>query len=380
MKRPAAAGKKNPADAKCREIAKAIRETNNLDRVKEMLASSVSCTLGHFKASRHPFSERFVLMIGEILETHKKTLETDLATKEAALAELTPAKAAREETYSAAKTTLTECGEALTKAKQEVKDIIAAVKEATAKLKEKTDEQHQGDSVVAEIEKKLATLQDTEKNSLSSLLSSDPEPEEKEKMLRAIGAAAKSFGFDASLMEASFKVLEKKMESRGPGFDETCMMQLKDSFGKAITKLEAQIAEEAPGKAARAAVVAEAASAKATVEKTQEELIDASGKAQEAKEAAAEAVKVAKESLDGFLPDLKKAGEAVDLAKAALQAFTEGPLQSYAVMKDLSEDSFKEPEPEVEAPKEIAAEEPEIAAEEPAAKKAKTDEEVDTGA
>jgi hypothetical protein len=378
-----AAGKKNIPAAKCKEITQAIRVIDVPERVKEMLAASVSCTVGHLKASRHPFNERFVAMIGEVLESHKATLEKDVSAKEVALAELTPAKAAREETFEAAKVTLAQCGEALEKAKQEVKDAAVAVKEATAVLKEKTAEQTDGDKAIDAVEKELATLKSTETDSLGAILAGDPEPAQKQKMLQAIMDASKAFKFDGSLMEASFKVLEKGKDDRGEGFDETCMCQLKASFAKSIAKLEADVAEGAPGKAARAVVVEEAASAKATSEKTQEEKTEASAKAKEEKEAAAEASKAAKQSLDDFLPDLKKAGEALDSAKATLEAFTQGPFTSYAEMKDLTEDTFKEPEVEAEEekPAEVAAasekaeeEAPQEDAEgEPAAKKARTD-------
>jgi chromosome segregation ATPase len=381
MKRPAAA-KKNPVPAKCREIAKAIYETDVPERVQEMLAGTVENSLGQLKASRHSLSERFVVMIGETFSAYKASLEKDVSEKEAALAELTPSKGVREEAVEAAKSSLTSSEEALEKAKQAVKDINNTVKEARVSFKAKEVEQAEGDKVLQEIEAKLAELERIDKDCLSVILAGEPEPEEKDKMLKAVVDAAKNFQFDVSLMEASIKVLQKAKDDRGEGFDETCLSQLKASFASSVSTLQAQVAEGAPAKAARAAVVQEAADATASAEKTQEQLVEEAKKAKEAKEAAAEVVKNAKESLSSFLPDLKTAGAAVDTAKAKLQSFIEGPLASYEQLKDLTEETFKEPEVEAEEekPAEVAAasekadEAPQEDAEgEPAAKKARTD-------
>merc|ERR1719201_840033 len=304
-------------------------------------------------------------MIGEVFAAHKKSLEKDVADKESTVVQLAPSKTSREEAVLAAKATLSGASEALDKAKQEVKSIANAVKEATATLKTKTAEQGEGDKVLEAIEKKLAKIQGVEKDSLGIVLAEDPEPEQKRAMLQAIMEASKAFGFDASLMEASFKVLEKKKDDRGDGFDETCLGQLKGSFSNSIAKLEAELAEGAPGKAARAAAVEEAAGAKDAAEKTQEDLKAAAEKAKGEKDAAAEGVKAAKQSLDDFLPDLKAAGDALDEAKVSLEDFTDGPLASYNELKDLTEDTFKPPP------------EPEPAEDEPAAKKARTDGEAD---
>jgi len=365
MKRPA--GSKNIVPAKCKEVSNAIYETDTPERVQEMLAGSVSCTLGALKASRNPLNERFVVMIGEVFAAHKASLEKDVSEKEAALAALTPSKTSREEAVEAAKAALSSASEALDKAKQEVKNIAVTVKEATATLKTKTAEQGEGDKVLEAIEQKLAKIQGVEKDSLGPILAGDPEPEEKRTMLQAIMESSKAFGFDSSLMEASFKVLEKAKDDRGDGFDDTCLSQLKASFAKSIAGLEAELAEGAPGKAARAAAVEEAAAAKAAAEKTQEDLKAAADKAKEEKDAAAEGVKAAKQSLDDFLPDLKAAGDALDESKVSLEDFTEGPLASYGELKDLTEDTFKPPEPEPEE-------------DEPAAKKARTDGEADAPA
>jgi len=131
---------------------------------------------------------------------------------------------------------------------------------------------------------------------------------------------------------------------RGAGFDETCMEQLKESFTNAIAKIDQQLAEGAPAKAARGAAVEEATSAKAAAEQKQEELAAASKAAKEAKDEATAAVKEAANHLADFIPELKAASDELDEAKAYLADFIDGPLASYNTLAELTEETFKEPE------------------------------------
>jgi hypothetical protein len=315
-------------------------------------------------------------MIGEVFEASKVAMKKSVAEKEAAVAALAPTKTTREAALVQAEETLKAKEEALKLAKQAVKDIGVTVKEAAAALKDKLAEQAAGDSEMNAIEQKKAKLVAAEQDSLIPLLEGSPEAAQKQTMLQAVMQIAKTFAFDPSLMEASVKVLEKDRDARGAGFDETCMDQLKTSFKEAKEKLESQLAEGAPAKAARAAAVDDATKAKAAADQKQEELTAASQAAKEEKDAAAEAVKGAAKTLSDFMPELKEASDALDEAKGYLQDFVEGPLQCYSELKDLSEDTFKEPEPVPEPVPEgnVAGEGQGDAIEgEPAAKRAKTD-------
>jgi len=348
MKRPASQG--NIVTKKCKVIASAIKETDLPDQLQVLLSSTLPCTVGQLKATRHPFNERFVQMVGEVLGSFKDASEKTVAEKEAIVAELTPSKTAREQAVEEAKTLLTQKSEALDKAKQAVKDITGKVKEAAAELESKKKEQKVGDKDINEIEKRKAMFEDAEKNAFLPLVEGIADPEEKKSKFKIVMKAASEFKFDTTLMEASVKVLEKAKEDRGAGFDETCLDQLKGSFSSSIEKLNAEIAEGAPAKAARAAAVEEASSAKDAIEKEQEELIAASKTAQDEKSAAAAAAKTASQHLADFMPELKQASDDLDDAKTSLQAFVEGPLASFNELKDLTEETFKvvEPEPVVE--------------------------------
>jgi chromosome segregation ATPase len=367
MKRPASQA--SIVAKKCKVVASAIQDVDLPDQVKKILASAASVTVGQLKATRSPFNERFVQKIGEVFASYKDTCEKDIAAKEAALAELTPGKGTREAAVDEAKTALAAKTEALEKAKEAVKEADTKLKTASALLTTKKKEQKTGDKPGDEIEKRKASFEETEKGSLLPLVEGTAEPEAKKKMLKAVMAAAKEFKFDATLMEASEKVLEKSKEERGAGFDETCLDQLKDAFKTTIATLDGQLAEGAAAKAARAAAVEEATTAKAAAEKEHEELIAAFTKTKDEKDAALDVVKGATKHLSEFMPDLKKAGDDIDEAKASLASFAEGALVAFAELKDLTEDTYKpppppEPEPVVEAP---TAEAPAAPVEVPAA-------------
>jgi chromosome segregation ATPase len=356
MKRPASQG--SIVAKRCKVVASAIQDVDLPDQMKTILASTLSCTLGQLKATRSPFNERFVSKIGEVFVAYKDACEKDIAAKEATVAELAPGKGTRETALEEAKATLTEKTEALDKAKEAVKGAAAKLKEAAATLSTKMKEQKTGDKEINEIEKKKAAFVETEQGALLPLVDGTADAEEKKNLMKKVMSAAKEFNFDETLMEASAKVLEKSKDERGAGFDETCLDQLKEAFKSSIANLDGQITTGAPAKAERAAAVEEATNAKSAAEKEQEELIAAFEKTKEEKNTALDAVKTASKHLSDYLPDLKNAGDEIDVAKAALTSFVDGALAAFTELKDLDEDTFKpppEPEPVVEPVAEEAA-------------------------
>jgi len=94
-------------------------------------------------------------------------------------------------------------------------------------------------------------------------------------------------------------------------------------------------------KAERAAAVQAAEAAKTGAEANLASLKEKAQAAKEAESAAKAADKAAKETLAHFMPDLKKAGDALDEAKDDLKDFEEGALLSFTELKGLKEDDFK---------------------------------------
>jgi hypothetical protein len=171
------------------------------------------------------------------------------------------------------------------------------------------------------------------------------------KQIKAVLDTGKSFGFDDSLLSTAEQVLHKAAAERG-AFDATCLDQLKDAFIAAIAKFDEQLAAGAPAKAERAAAVEQAAAALQAALTSQAALKEKAAAAKEAKLAADAETKLAAKSLHDFMPDLKVAGDSLDVAKEALQSFADGPQVAFNELKDFKAGDFdpKVPEPVVEVP------------------------------
>merc|ERR1719326_279522 len=126
MKRKANSG----LTSRCNTVKKAIEGAHCEDRVKRMLANSIAFTVGTPKADRHPFNDRFVAMIEQVLNTEQARLKEDVKTKDSDFTQLPPAKGEREAVLEQAKATAATKGEELTAAKAAVTDIATKVKEA----------------------------------------------------------------------------------------------------------------------------------------------------------------------------------------------------------------------------------------------------------
>merc|ERR1719281_1757131 len=100
--------KKVPSAVKvrCEKVKRAISHAEGCTpRVKQMLGNTLLLTIGTNKADRHPFNERFVAMVEQVLEAERARLIAEVSSKEAAFEALTPAKATREQALTPAKAT-----------------------------------------------------------------------------------------------------------------------------------------------------------------------------------------------------------------------------------------------------------------------------------
>jgi chromosome segregation ATPase len=325
-------------------VKEAIDHANSCSgNVKKLLCGSISVTIGTCKADRHPFNDRFVAMMGEVLRAEQAHLTQDVASKEVAFSELTPAKAFREAALEQAKADVVVKAEVLEAAKQAVVGIGATLKEANAALKEAQKVQKSGDEEMEGVSTKKAILQEAQKDSLAPLLDGSA-GDDKTKKVKAVLDVGKSFSFDASLLHTAGPVLAKESGERG-AFDATCLEQLQAAFAAAIGSLDEQLAAGAPAKAERAAVVGQGEAAKQAAEASQTDLKEKANAAKQAKAAAQDAEKVAAQSLHDFMPDLKKCGDAFDQAKEDIKAFAEGALKAFEELKDLKEGDFAPPPP-----------------------------------
>lgn len=333
----------DPVRSRVKTVGEAIEEIENLpERVQDILSSTLNVTVGQQKATRHPFNNRLVQMIGEILNDQQKVLEKGVAEKQAAFDALTPTKGARETALENAKEAEVKARGDLDAAKQAVSENRSKVQEAAAEVETKKKEQVAGDEELNVIVQKKESLEEARNNNLLPLLEGTVSNEEKKEKIDAVATAGRTFSFDASLMQAVVQVLEKSKDER-TGFDATCTEQVQAAFASTLHGFDEQLSAGAPAKAERQAAVEQAESAKATADATQTELVNMMGAAKEAKDAAIENAKSAKQSLDKFMPDLKAAGDELDEAKSDLDEFMSGAQAAFNDLKDWKEGDFAPP-------------------------------------
>jgi len=348
---------KDAVKSRCALVKKGVEHAHEVeDRVKQMLSSTLALTAGTPKADRHPFNERFVAMVEQVLGGEQARLTNDVASKEAAFSELSPEKPAREAAVEAAKAVAAEQKAALDAAKQAVSDVAATVKEAAAALGAAQKAQHSGDEELESVSGLKTKLEAVFAESFTPLMEGLVDADGTAEKVKAIMSAGKSFGFDSSLMSTAVQVLQKPAAERGT-FDATCFDAVRDSFTGGIAKFDAQLVEGAPAKAERASAVESAAAALAAAEASQVDLREKAAAAKDAKAAADAAAKASAKSLGDFMPDLKAAGDALDAAKEGLQSFVDGPHAAFNELKEFKEGDFDpkpEPEPVVESPSKVA--------------------------
>jgi hypothetical protein len=305
-----------------------------------MLSNTLLLTVGTNKADRHPFNERFVAMIEQVLDAEQAQIQGDIASKEAAFAELSPAKATREQALEAAKADVAAKNEALDGANKEVAAVGAAFKDANAELKKAKKAQKSGDEEIVGLTLKKQQLVDVQSGNLEPIVGGTVADDEKDASVAMVLKTGGNFGFDASLLDTAASVLAKPAADRGT-FDATCLDQLQGAFKSAIDGLDEELSKLAPGKAERQAAVDQAEKVRAEAEASQTDLKAKAAAAKEAKQAADAARKAAAKSLDDFMPDLKTTGDAMDGAKKSLTSFLEGPKAAFTELKDLEEGMFK---------------------------------------
>jgi len=270
MKRPAGA-RSDPIKNRCKLVREAIEAVEECpERIQGMLCSTIGVTLGAYKANRHPFNDRLVEMIGEVLTAEHIRLTKDVEAKEAAFAELTPAKATRESALEQAKTDAEAKSEALDAAKRAVTEAGATLKEANAALKEAQKAQKAGDDEYEAQVSKKKELEEAQKELTPLIEGSVPDGEKKAKA-EALLEVGKAFKFDQSLLSTAAPVLQKAVDERG-NFDLTCIDELKAAFASAVANIDTQLSAGAPGKAERATAVEQAEAAKQAAEASQADL------------------------------------------------------------------------------------------------------------
>jgi len=324
-------------------VQNAIEGVEDLEqRVQEVLCGTLSVTIGQPTATRHPFNERTVAMIGEVLDAHHKVMKKLVEEKQSAFEALAPTKGTREEAMESSKALAETTSEAFDKAKMAVAEHVSKTQGAALDLEAARLDQATGNKELNAIAAKKASLEAVQGTCLMPLLDGTAPEEDRSQKIAHVMEAGKTFSFDPSLMQAVVQVLEKNIADR-TGFDATCTEQIQAAFASSSQQFDDQLASGAPAQAERLAAVQQAEADKEAAAATQVELVEHQVAAKVAKEAAAEAAKIAKKSLADFMPELKDAGDTLDQMNSDLDEFATGALAAYNELKDWKEGDFDPP-------------------------------------
>jgi len=334
MKRAASAG----VASRCASVKKALEGCEYPARVKLMLSRTLSDTVGTPAADRHPFNERFVAMIEQVLQAEHARLNQEVTSKDAAFQEHEQAKHQKLAELADKNVATQEKNAALDEARKAVSDVAALVKAKEADSVAVRKAQKSGDAEAAAIAAKKEALEATQNGALVALVNGSCAAEEKAKLVAEVLKAGGDFSFDASLMNTAAQVLEREASERG-GFDTTCLEQLKEAFSGAVAKFGEEYAAHGPGMAERAAAVEQADAAKAAAEESRTNLKEKFAAAKEAKSAADAEQKEATVALNALISS-QAIVKMMEGAKKAVKAFEEGAQVAFNELKEFKEGDF----------------------------------------
>lgn len=365
MKRPAASKASAPAKksktagigGSCKAIASALKSAKDFpDHVVKMLSENLVHSLGEVKEERHEFQVRVNEMVGEVLTSIQAGIQADIAAAQAKVDASGTEKLALEGVAEAAATTLATKKEETTAAEKAVEDAEAEVKATSKALKVALSEQKAGDAEVTTAEAKKTRLRKV----VTECFLPCKEGTLAGPAKTAIAEVAKlgsENNFDSALLSSLPSALGKAVSDRG-SFDETVVSQVGTEFQAIEAKLDAFLAESAPGKVQRQEKVTQAQSAADAAVAKKAACEEALKAAKAAEKEATEAQKVAAKAVRSHGPEMKEVSAALADTKQSLADFEEGPLASF---KELLEKSNVVPEePPAEAP--VVEEEPAPAA------------------
>eukprot|EP00933_Yihiella_yeosuensis_P049891 TRINITY_DN473_c0_g1_i2.p1 TRINITY_DN473_c0_g1~~TRINITY_DN473_c0_g1_i2.p1 ORF type:complete len:404 (+),score=151.85 TRINITY_DN473_c0_g1_i2:78-1214(+) len=340
--RPAKKAKKeDDVLAKCKSIGIALKHAEKKgvqSSLIELLSEAVTRCLPVYKADRHEFQHSIVGMVAKILATSKEALEADVTAAQELLNNGDAERTRREEALKSAETALTESKETHQKKQEAKTEKQEALKASVEALKAAQAAQKTGDE--------KAQGYDAEKTALESAVSTSLAPLKEgsgsKKSIHALAKWAASAGLESSIIEAMELPLSKKPDARG-SFDAVILEQLDLQISQKLATLNGHLAEEAPAREQRAAVVKAAQEAHDAAKAASEASVAELKAAKEAEAAAKTALAAASEAVQGFSAELLSTAGKLDRSKTKLEGFVNGPLADF---NSLVEYAAPVPEPE----------------------------------
>jgi len=333
---------------KCSQIEAALKLAAGKGMPQEvltMLCNSLQLTLTSFKEDRHPFQSELVEMVAKSLSLAEESLTESVAAAEAVVNNGDAEKVKRETAVKEAEEAYSASKEAH-KQKQAAKNEAAEAFQATVQpLRDALAQQKDGDKDALALDAAKASLD----KAIADLLTPLKAEGGKQKQLQALSKALD--GFDGSLLEAMQLPLAKKPDQRG-SFDNVILVQLDQHIATKVAALEAELAQAAPAREQRAAIVTAAKEAEAVAKSASDTAAGELKTAKEAEAAAKSALGTAKEAVENFEGELAAAAKSLDKARAKLENFRTGAMASFIELQERTAPAppADEPVPAAEEP------------------------------
>jgi hypothetical protein len=343
MKRKAAAMK--PAGAgvlkKCKAVSDAVLGAEGMPAdVLKMLGENVADSLGVAKEDRHPYQEKVISMLGEVLAGVGAAVQATIAAAEAKVAESGGEKSSRTATEETAAAVMKEKSEESDRASTALAESAAALKAAETAEKAAEKELKASEKALEGVAKSLAKLQGalTEAYLPMKEAGSSAHPSG----MATLEKVGEEFGLNNSLLTSLASALAKLPEARG-SFDGVCLQQVEDELTKLIGDATEKVAAAEGVKAASAEKVAAAKAATEAATATNKAAADAEGACKIAVKEATADLKAASKAVKMFAPEMKQVESALASTKADLSSLQSGALAAYAELMERSK--FPPPQP-----------------------------------
>jgi len=339
--RPAKAQKKEPAAAKCKEIAEALEIAQQKDvpaEVTSLLASTLKYCLPLYKEERHEFQNSILDMVAKTLGNSEAALQDEVVSAEATVNGGDEEQKRREAAVVETAATLE-----VTKKTHEEKAALKAekadaFKASFAPLKEAQQKQKEGDAEALKLEKTKAALESAVTELLTPMTEAGGSKRQVQSLVKQLGPIE----LEDSMMSALELPLLKKPDQRG-SFDAVILEQLSLQLAEKKAVLEKKLAEEAPAREQRAEAVKAAQDNHDAAKVASETAASELNEAKEGESAAKSAAATAEHAVGSLTAELRAAAKKLDAARKELEGFRSGPLASF---QELLERTAPAPEPE----------------------------------
>lgn len=329
---PGSPGKKkakvDPVTAKCKEVVKALHESDQPAEVVEMLEGAVPHIL--VPSPRHRFQEQAIEMVAHILDDIKKKHEQGVVAAEASKQSVEVKITEQEGTIEQEQNKVTIAKEKATEKKRILADKARTFQAAKIALSDAQDQQNLG----------LADLlsAETHKEAVEACRSEIDGSFTGDAALKFVNRLQKHMQIEETLRTALPPVLGKEAKDRG-GFDTMVVEQLKETVSKRLEELDTTITNAAPAKEAMQKALDAAQESLDNSKKAQMLAAHAYMEASSEVSALEDQLKTFKDTMLALRKERNAAVKILNNAQWDFDFFKDGPLAAFVYLRERTEEA-----------------------------------------